>query len=337
MIAKNRQIVLQRQRDGQVEAADFAAAEGAMPEAGPGQILVRIIYLSLDPFIRKAMRGDHYGYGILSPGDVIHGRSVARVMRSNSAAYKPGDVVVAETGWQQFAAIDPKKVAARVDPALGPLSTAIGALGMPGLTAWGSVMHLIQPALGSTFVASAAAGPVGAVAGQLAKQAGARVVGIAGSAEKCRLVTDTYGFDACVNYKTADWENALKAACPDGIDGYHDNVGGKMLQTVAKYLSLYATVAMCGRPGDYNAGGFTPVQTGVFVAKRARVKGLVVYDFEHDMANFLRVVAPLVRTGRLKVQEDRVDGLESAPAHFIRLMNGENVGKALVVVGPENE
>jgi len=161
------------------------------------------------------------------------------------------------------------------------------------------------------------------------------VVGIAGSTEKCQLVTRTYGFDACVNYKTNDWEEALKAACPNGIDGYHDNVGGSMLQAVARQLNLYATVALCGRPGDYQSSAFTPIQLGIFVGKRAKLKGLVVYDYAADMPEYLRIASPLLRDGKLKVKEDRVTGLENAPAHFVRLMKGDNVGKAIVAVGPE--
>ncbi len=335
MAGGNKQIVLKRQRDGVPAVDDFAVADGAMPQPGPGQLLVRNIYLSLDPFIRKAMRGDHHGYALLNPGDVIYGRNVARVVRSNHPDYAVGDVIVADTGWQQFAAIDGARAGDRIDQTLGPLSTSIGVLGMPGLTAWASVTHLIQPALGSTFVVSAAAGPVGAICGQLAKRAGARAVGIAGSAEKCQLVTRTYGFDACVNYKTNDWEEALKAACPDGIDGYHDNVGGAMLQAVGKQLNHYATVTLCGRPGDYFSSTFTPIQLGAFVGKRAKLKGLVVYDYQQDMPEYLRIAAPLVRDGKLKVKEDHVSGLENAPAHFVRLMKGDNVGKAIVAVGPE--
>ena len=329
----NLQIVLRRQRDGLPTPEDFAAIEAPIPQAAPGEILVRNIYLSLDPFIRKAMRGDHYGYALLAPGDVIHGRNVARVVRSHADGFKPGDYIVVESGWQHYAAVSPSKVVARVDPLLAPLSTAVGVLGMPGLTAWGSVMHLGRPALGATLAVSAAAGAVGAIVGQLAKHAGARVVGIAGAAEKCQLVMRTYGFDACVNYKEPGWEDALKVACPDGIDVYHDNVG--MLQAMAAHLNLYATVVMCGRPGDYSAASYVGVQLGPFIGKRAKLKGMVVYDYEYDFANYLHHAAPMVRDGRLKLKEDHVEGLEKAPAHFIKLMRGENVGKAIVAVGPE--
>ena len=305
MAGGNAKIVLKRQRDGVPTVEDFALADGPMPQPGPDQILVRNIYLSLDPFIRKAMRGDHHGYAALNPGDVIYGRNVARVVRSNHPAFSVGDVIVANTDWQQYAVIDGARVGTRVDPSLGPLSTAIGVLGMPGLTAWASVMHLIQPALGSTFVVSAAAGPVGAICGQLAKRAGARVVGIAGSAEKCQLVTRTYGFDACVNYKTNDWEDALKAA----------------------NAKFYSSINF--------SRAFTPIQLGAFVGKRAKLKGLVVYDYEQDFPEYLRIAAPLVRDGKLKVKEDHVSGLENAPAHFVRRIKGENVGKAIVAVGPE--
>jgi NADPH-dependent curcumin reductase CurA len=335
MAGGNLRVVLKRQRDGLPAPDDFAVAEGPMPQPGPDQVLVRNIYLSLDMFIRKAMRGDHYGYALLNPGDVIHGDCVARVVRSQHADFKPGDVVVADSGWQHYAVIDASKVKAGVDPLIAPLSTAVGVLGMPGLTAWASVTHMLKPALGATIAVSAAAGPVGAVVGQLAKRNGARVVGIAGSAEKCQVVTRTYGFDACVNYKTPDWEEALKDACPHGIDGYHDNVGGTLLQAVGKHLNPYATVVMCGRPNDYHAPGHTGIQLGAFIVKRAKLRGLVVYDFAHEFDHYLSVAAPLVREGTLKVKEDHVSGLENAIPHFIKLCRAENVGKAIVAVGPE--
>ena len=314
---------------------DFKIVETDMPRAAPGQLLVRTIYLSLDPYLRKAIRGDHPGHALLTEGDVIYGRSVCRVVRSQSDAFQPGDYVVAETGWQQHAAIAVDKVVQRVDPADGPLSTAVGPLGMPGLTAWGSVEHLGQPSLGETLVVSAAAGPVGACVGQLAKLRGARAVGVAGSREKCDLVVNTYGFDACVNYKEDGWEDKLSEACPGGVQIYHDNVGGAFLTTMAKHLSLYARVVMCGRPADYHSPTFSAVPLAPFIVKRAKVMGLVVYDYEPDLPKYMRLASDWLREGRLKVKEDRVEGLENTPAHFLKLMRGENIGKAIVAVGPE--
>jgi NADPH-dependent curcumin reductase CurA len=334
-MSKNLQIQLARQRDGMPEAADFRAVETDMPRPGPGQILVRTVYLSLDPYVRKAIRGDHPGHAVLVEGDVIYGRSVCRVVRSDVAAYQPGDYLVAETGWQQHAVIGPEKVVQTVDPASGPLSSAIGVLGMPGLTAWGSVEHISKPTLGETLVVSAAAGPVGGCVGQLAKLRGARVVGIAGGPEKCDLVCKTYGFDACIDYKTDGWQDALKEACPEGVAVYHDNVGGPMLSAMAGQLALYARVVMCGRPADYHSPSFQGIQLGPFIGKRAKVFGMVVYDYEHDFDRYLRLASDWMRAGRLKVKEDHAEGLENAPAHFLKLMRGENMGKSIVAVGPE--
>lgn len=334
-MAANLQVQLAKQRDGMPDAADFRVTEAPLPRPNPGELLVRSVYSSLDPYVRKAIRGDHPGHTKLVDGDVIYGRSVCRVVRSHHDDYQAGDYLVAETGWQQHAAIGVDKVVQRIDPAAGPLSSAIGALGMPGLTAWGSVEHLGKPSIGETLVVSAAAGPVGGCVGQLAKLRGARVVGIAGSREKCDLVTKTYGFDACVNYKTDGWEEALTPACPDGVDIYHDNVGGPLLNAMAKHLSLYARVVMCGRPADYHSKDFQGVGLGPFIGRRAKMFGLVVYDYEPDFDHYLKLASGWLREGRLKVKEDRVEGLQNAPAHFLKLMRGENVGKAIVAVGPE--
>ncbi|MBT4740796.1 MAG: NADP-dependent oxidoreductase [Rhodospirillaceae bacterium] len=334
-MAANLQVQLAMQRDGMPEAGDFHVVEAPIPRPAPGQMLVRTVYLSLDPYVRKAIRGDHPGHKALVEGDVIYGRSVCRVVRSHDDSYRVGDYLVAETGWRQHAAIGAEKVVQRIDPSAGPLSAAIGTLGMPGLTAWGSVEHLGKPSLGETLVVSAAAGPVGGCVGQLAKLRGARVVGIAGSPEKCDLVTKTYGFDACVNYKETGWEEKLKAVCPNGVDVYHDNVGGALLVDMAKHLSLYGRVIMCGRPADYHSSKFHGVGLGPFIGRRAKLYGLVVYDYEHDLERYLRLASAWMREGKLKVKEDRADRLENAPAQFLKLMRGENVGKAIVAVGPE--
>jgi len=331
----NQRIVLKRQSDGMPSVDDFGLAEAPVPTPGDGEILVRAVHLSLDPYIRKAIRGDHPGHRKLDPGDVIYGRSVCRVVQSRNASFKVGDALVAETGWQLVAAIPTSKVVQRIDQSQGPLSAFVGALGMPGLTAWGSVAHLAPPRLGDTFVVSAAAGPVGGIVGQLARRAGARVVGIAGGAEKCRIVTSEYGFDACIDYKTDTWVDDLTAACSRGIDIYHDNVGGPILTKLARLLNLYATVVLCGRPGDYHSATFDGVALGPFIGKRARMKGLVVYDYEPDMPRYMTVASDMIRAGQLRIREDRADGLAATPAHFMKVMRGENVGKALVTVGPE--
>lgn len=332
---RNTQIQLRRQRDGLPALDDFQNVDAPISEPADGEFLVRVVYLSLDPYVRKAMRGDHPGHAALKPGDVIYGRSVCRVMRSRCAEVKQGDYLVAETGWQSFAVLNPAKIVQRIDPALGPLSTAIGVLGMPGLTAWAGVAHLGKPTLGETLVVSAAAGPVGGTVGQLAKLAGARAVGIAGGKEKCDVVMRTYGFDACVDYKKPGWEEALREACPEGIDVYHDNVGASVWNALSPQLAMHARIVLCGRPGDYHGGAQGEAVLVPVVVKRARMMGLVVYDYEHDMGRYQRLASSLMREGKLRTKEDHAQGLTNAPAHFLKLMKGENVGKAIVAVGPE--
>ncbi|MDX2222959.1 MAG: NADP-dependent oxidoreductase [Rhodospirillaceae bacterium] len=338
---KNLQVQLARQPDGAPKVGDFQVVAAEMPRMGDGQFLARIIYLSLDPYMRGAIAGRHMGHARLNQGDVIYGRTLAQVMDSRHPGYAAGEVVALESGWQQYCVSDggAHHQVRKIAPSAAPLSAHLGALGMPGLTAWAGVEKLANPALGSTFVVSAAAGPVGGTAGQLAKAKGCRAVGIAGSDEKCRIVTQEYGFDACVNYKQPDWPQRLKEACPAGVDTYFDNVGGPMLDAVTAQLNLYGKIVLCGLVSQYNRatdGAVAGHNLGPFVGKRAQLLGLVVYDYYDRMAEFHKAALPLLTGGRLKVHEDRVVGLENAPAHFVRLMNGENTGKALVVVGPES-
>ncbi len=337
----NIQVQLARQPEGNPKANDFQVMKTPMPKVGDGQFLVRNIYLSLDPYMRGAIAGRHMGHQRLNQGDVIYGRCVAEVMESKNPEYKAGDIVVLESGWQQFYVSDGGHgdEVRKVEPGLGvPLSAHIGALGMPGLTAWAGVEKLANPGLGSTFVVTAAAGPVGGTAGQLAKAKGARAVGIAGSDEKCRIVVEEYGFDACVNYKNKNWTDELKAACPNGIDTYFDNVGGPVLDAVTQQLNLYGKIVLCGLMSQYNRGSegaFNGHNMGPFVGKRAQLMGLVVYDYYARMNEFMKAVVPLVNAKRLKFHEDRASSIEKAPEHFVKLMNGQNTGKALVVIGPE--
>lgn len=340
MTSKNKQIQLARQPDGEPQVSDFQVAETAIPTAGPGEFLARNVYLSLDPYMRGAIAGRHMGHNRLNQGDLIGGRCVAQVVESKHADYAEGDYIVIESGWQEYTVSDggAKDEVRKIDPSAGPLSSALGVLGMPGLTAWAGVERLANPGLGDTFVVTAAAGPVGGTAGQLAKAKGCRAVGIAGSDEKCRIVVEEYGFDACVNYKNDDWEEALKAACPDGIDVYFDNVGGPVLDAITKQLNLYGKVIMCGLVSQYNRSGddgWHGHNMGPFVGKRAQLLGLVVYDYYDQMDAFLKAAVPLVKAGRLNFHEDVAQGIENAPAHFSKLMNGQNVGKAVVAIGPE--
>lgn len=338
---RNLQIQLARQPEGAPKVDDFRAAAADMPNVRPGTFLTRSIALSLDPYMRGAIAGRHMGHTRLNQGDVIYGRCVAEVMELKHAGYAAGDIVVLESGWQQFYLSDGgardqvRKVVRRTDI---PLSAHVGVLGMPGLTAFAGVEKLANPALGSTFVVTAAAGPVGGTAGQLAKAKGCRVVGIAGSDEKCRIVTAEYGFDACINYKHADWPARLKAGCPDGIDTYFDNVGGEVLDQIVTQLNLRGKVVMCGLMSQYNRiadGASHGHNLGTFVSKRAQLLGLVVYDYADKMTEFHKAAIPLMRAGRLSIREDRVEGLENAPALFVKLIAGDNTGKALVGIAPE--
>ena len=340
MTDKNIQIQLARQPEGEPKVSDFQVAETDIPSPGPGEFLARNIYLSLDPYMRGAIAGRHMGYTRLNQGDLIHGRCLAQVTESKHADYGKGDYIVIESGWQKYCASGgaAQDEVRKIDPNVGPLSASLGVLGMPGLTAWAGVEKLADPGLGDTFVVTAAAGPVGGTAGQLAKAKGCRAVGIAGSDEKCRIVVEEYGFDACVNYKNDNWEEALKEACPDGIDVYFDNVGGPMLDAITKQLNLYGKIVMCGLISQYNRDGdddFKGHNMGPFVGKRAQLLGLVVYDYYHQFDEFLKAAVPLVKQGRLNFHEDRADGIENTPAHFAKLMNGQNVGKAMITIGPE--
>ena len=341
MADKNTQVQLARQPDGEPKVSDFQVAETDIPIAVPGKFLARNIYLSLDPYMRGAISGRHMGHSRLNQGDLIGGRCVAQVIESKHAEYAEGDYIVIESGWQSYCVSDgaAKDGVRKIDPNAGPLSAALGVLGMPGLTAWAGVEKLSDPGLGDTFVVTAAAGPVGGTAGQLAKAKGCRAVGIAGSDEKCRIVVEEYGFVACVNYKNDDWEEALKEACPDGIDVYFDNVGGPILDTITQQLNLYGKIILCGLVSQYNRNDdndFSGHNMGPFVGKRAQLLGLVVYDYYDQMDEFLKAAVPLVKAGRLNFHEDRADSIEDAPAHFAKLMSGQNVGKAMVTIGPES-
>ena len=334
MADANLQVQLARQPEGVPKVSDFQIMKVDRPAPAAGQFLVRNIYLSLDPYQRGAIAGRHMGHTRLNQGDVIYGRCVAEVMESKHPEYRAGDHVVIESGWQQYCVSDGKKTR-KINPE-APLSAYLGALGMPGLTAWAGVEKLGLPRLGETFVVSAAAGAVGSAAGQFAKAKGARVVGIAGSDEKCRLAVETFGFDACVNYKAEKWTDALKTACPNGIQVYFDNVAGPMLDAVTAQTSLYARIILCGFASQYNrSDAWTGHNIGQFVGKRTQLHGLVVYDYEDRYADFTKVATQMLRDGKLAIHEDRVEGLENASQLFVKLMKGDNVGKAVVVVGPE--
>jgi NADPH-dependent curcumin reductase CurA len=335
---RNRKTVLCQPIEGVPRADDFQVVEEPLPQPGPGEFLIRHIYLSLDPYQRPAIAGRHGGgHGPMGAGDMPPGETIGRVVQSRHADFAVGEYVRSFGGWQQYSLSDGSRTC-RVDPDRAPLSAYLGVLGMPGLTAWASIVKLADVQAGQTVLVSSAAGVVGSTLGQIAIRLGARAIGIAGSDEKCAFVTSELGFSACVNYKRADFIDRLRAAVGEGADIYHDNVGGQVLNDAMSMLKPYGTVILCGLMSQYNVPEHErrhDFNLALPVLKRAVIKGLVVYDFEDRRQEFFDQVAPWVTAGLVKFREDRAEGIEQTGAHFARLMRGENFGKSLVVLAPE--
>jgi len=332
----NRKVVLASPISGVPRAGNFLTVEAIRPEPGEGEILVRHIYLSLDPYQRPAIAGIHVTSNKpLEQEAAPSAETIGQVVISRHADFAAGDYVRHMGGWQEYSVTDGKQ-AYKVDPAAAPLSTYLGVLGMPGLTAYASMVKLAAIKAGQSVLVSSASGPVGSMVGQIAMQFGAKAYGVAGSDEKCRFVKDELGFADCINYKAADYPGSLAAAMPDGVDVYHDAVGGKMLTNALGVLKNYGTVILCGLISQYNAtekgAGFNLAPV---IIKRAVMKGLIVFDFEADRQAFFNLCAPWVRAGKIKYQEDRAIGIENTGAHFEKLMRGQNFGKTLIVLGDE--
>jgi NADPH-dependent curcumin reductase CurA len=335
MSTTNRRITFRRSPNGLPVPEDFGSDEVPVPSPADGQFLARTIWLSLDPYYRNVMKNSQIYADRLNPGDPMIGETVAQVVESRHPQYAAGDYVAVRNGWQQYG-VSNGQGARKLDPAAAPLSTALGVLGMPGLTGYAGLVYLGEPKPGQTVVVSAATGPVGSTVGQVARLVGARPVGIAGSDDKCRYAVEELGYAACVNYKHGDLRAQLKAACPDGIDVYFDNVAGDTLVAVLANLALGARIVLCGMIEAYSMDTPPPGPwLGPVVGARATMKGLVVYDHMHRMPELTRVIGGWIRDGRFRWKEDVTEGLEHAPAAFCRLMRGENFGKALVRVGPE--
>lgn len=324
-------VCLRQVPQGMPQPEDFHLQQVPVPTAQAGQVLVRLHWLSLDPFLR-AQLGGRYVTPCPPLGAVIPGYAVGQVVDDPSGHFAAGTWVTGLLGWAQYA-VAPAASLQPVDPALCPVSTAVGVLGIPGLTAWAGVRRILEPQPGQTILISTAAGAVGSVAGQLCKAAGARVVGLSSTPEKCALVTDVYGFDACINYRADDFAAALRAACPQGIDGYFDNVGGSVLETALSQLALRARVVLCGLSDQYNrAQRPAGPNLGPVIGARARLEGLVVYDHLADFGACRQELAGLITAGQLHYREHIHHGLEHAAAGFIGLLRGQNTGKALVAV-----
>ena len=331
----NHQIRLKSRPAGEPTPANFEAADGPVPEPKDGEVLRRTIYLSLDPYMRGRM-SDAASYATpVKIGDVMCGHTVSEVVDSRNPDFSKGEFVTGYDGWQAYGLSSGKELR-KLDPKLVPISTAIGVLGMPGMTAFVGLMDIGQPKPGETVVVSAASGAVGAVVGQLAKVKGCRAVGIAGSPDKCKYVVDELGFDACINYKTDDLVPALKAACPAGVDIYFENVGGAVFAAILRVINKGARIPLCGIISEYNATG-NPAGPNLrpLLVNRALIKGFIVSDHPDRAPAFLQEVAPLVMSGRIKFREDIVEGLDNAPEAFIGLLHGKNFGKLMVRVSPD--
>ena len=328
-----RVIVLRRRPSGMPRRADFELREQPIPSPGAGEVLTRTVWLSIDPYMRGRL-ADRKSYAPpVQIGEVMTGETVGEVIASEAPDFAPGDIVVGARGWQTHAVSRAAQLA-KVDRHGPPLSTYLGVLGMPGTTAYSGMTDIGRPKAGETVVISAASGAVGSVAGQLAKRAGARVVGVAGGADKCIFVQDELSFDACVDHRSADVRAELEAACPNGIDVYFENVGGRVQEAAFALLNPFARVVMCGMVSQYNETEPPPGPNLMFViAKRVLIQGLIVSDKPERFAEWRALAKPWVEEGSLRYREDTIDGLESAPDALAGILGGRNFGKLLVRVG----
>ena len=340
MSDSNRRIVLAGRPHGAPTAEHFRLETALRPRPADGQVLLQTIWLSLDPYMRGRMSDGASYAAPVQIGEVMTAEVVARVIASHAPSLAEGDLVLARTGWQEWAVADAKHVQ-KLPETGAPPSTALGVLGMPGRTAWAGLQNIGRPKPGETVAVAAASGPVGSMVGQIAKLRGARAVGIAGGADKCAYVRDTLGFDACIDHRDPAMADQLKAACPNGIDIYFENVGGAVWNAVLPLLNTFARVPVCGLVANYNLTELPPgpdrsvALMRATLTKRLRVQGFIVWDYAAQEPDFLREAAAWLREGRIQHREDVTDGLEHAPEAFIGMLKGANFGKTLVRVAPE--
>jgi NADPH-dependent curcumin reductase CurA len=339
-LSRNRAVRLAAHPTGLPTPANFELTEEAVPTPGDGQMLCRTVYLSLDPYMRGRMNsGPSYAKGV-DLGGIMVGRTVSQVVESDVEGFEPGDFALTSNGWQEYALSDGRGVR-KLDPGQAPISTALGVLGMPGMTAYVGLLHIGQLKEGDVVVVSAASGAVGAVVGQIARIKGCRVVGIAGAPEKCAYVTDELGFDACVSHRSEALAEELAAECPDGVDVYFENVGGKVFEAVLPLLNNFARVPVCGRIATYNDAepppgpNQVPRVMGLTLVRRLTFRGFIVFDHVDLEADFLRDVGAWVRSGEVRYKEHVVEGLDNAVDAFLGLFSGANFGKLLVRVSDD--
>lgn len=334
--AVNRAWTLAARPHGVPKLSDFALTETAVPEPGPGEVLIATHYHSLDPYMRGRMNAPSgASYAAAVPvGGVLEGDAVGEVVVSNSERFAPGDFAMGRIGWQEYGVMDARDVR-KIDPEAAPISTSLGILGMPGLTAYHGLFQVAKPVAGDTVVVTAASGAVGAVVGQLARHSGCRVIGVAGSPEKVAYVTGELGFDAAVDYKQEEVAVRLRALCPRGIDVYWDNVGGPVTDAAIDQLAVSGRAVICGQIAFYNAT--SPPQgprniPRMLLTRRARMEGFLVFQFADRHEQALARLGGWVRDGSLKYREDVVEGIENSPQAFIGLLAGANFGKLVIKV-----
>jgi NADPH-dependent curcumin reductase CurA len=337
----NRRIVLNARPRGAPTPEDFRIEGAPVPEPGPGQILLRTLFLSLDPYMRGRMSDGPSYAAPVGIGELMVGGTVSRVEVSNHGDFKVGELVLGYTGWQDYALSDGKGLTS-LSPEDPHPSRALSVLGMPGFTAYMGLLDIGRPLAGETVVVAAASGAVGSVVGQIAKIKGCAVVGIAGGEDKCRYVVEELGFDYCVDHRADDLAGRLAAACPQGIDIYFENVGGAVFDAVLPLLNSKARVPVCGLIATYNATELPPgpdrlgLLAGTLLRKRIKMQGFIVFDdYGPRWSEFAATMGTWVHEGKVKVREDIVFGLENAPEAFIGLLQGRNFGKLVIQLANE--
>ena len=335
----NRRIVLAERPSGLPDENTLKLETSSIPSAADGEMLLRTEYLSLDPYMRGRMN-DAKSYATpVQIGEQMVGGTVAEVVESNLDGYSKGDYVLCGNGWQDYAVSDGKEVMNLGKDPVNP-SWALGIMGMPGFTAYAGLLKIGEPKAGETVVVAAAAGPVGATVGQIAKIKGCRVVGVAGGADKCAHVVDNLGFDACIDHKSDSFAADLKAACPDGIDVYFENVGGKVLFAVLPLMNPFARIPVCGVVSWYNLTGlpegpdFSPMIMGTILRMKIKMQGFIIFDnFPGLYPEFAKAMSGWIKEGKIQYKEQVVEGLENAPAALNDVLLGKSFGKVVVKVG----
>ena len=333
----NRQITLAARPQGFPKESDFQLVSAPVGTPGEGECLVQVIYLSVDPYMRGRMRDVESYAPPIELGQLMVGRVVGRVLESRHDGYQEGDVVFGDLGWQEYA-VAKGQALVKIDPQAAPISTALGVLGMPGLTAYFGLLDICRPRSGETVVVSAAAGAVGSIVGQIAKIKGCHVVGVAGSDEKVQYVTQDLDFDAAFNYKVVDdYSAVLRELCPIGIDAYFDGVGGAITDAVIPLLNVKARVAICGQISQYNleTPEMGPRLLWHLIVKRAKLEGFLVLDYAARRKEGLHKLSDWVGSGKIKYRERIAEGIENAPRAFMEMLSGRNIGKQLVRVSGE--